>query len=386
MTKALKTITCIALVGIALLAVTGFPEEVLVRFEQNVWGKTPYWKYVFDAQDGARVFFNDGRVLSFWFKKGAEESTFKVNNPVFKVGGDFGPRNRNRYAVVGNELFATYRIIDDTSGEKVSKSYLYLIKGLDQVSTPTIEPLGSFSRDNTWFLQVAKIGKDFVALTYDYAAQTKMIEVYDEYKRDVGKYPTIEQSNWLCYSRSKNTLYFVNPLGLLTELPMDSLYPTTFSFDQPLPEFDPEWVKRSILPFSLIFPKDQALNHLYYVIPHNQEGAFLLKADLSTKKVQLVAELPDIYIIAACSFNERFVYLGYFSAPPQGETAWNLFDTIDKKLIPLKGIFYPYPRWCITLERPRSTPYLFEKAGDDYIFKFFDDFAFDDASIELIRK
>ena len=53
MTKALKTITCIALVGIALLAVSGFPEEVLVLFERNVWGKTPYWKYVFDAQDAA---------------------------------------------------------------------------------------------------------------------------------------------------------------------------------------------------------------------------------------------------------------------------------------------------------------------------------------------
>ena len=111
-----------------------------------------------------------------------------------------------------------------------------------------------------------------------------------------------------------------------------------------------------------------------------------MEADLDAKKVRQVAELPDIYIIAACSFNERFVYLGYFSAPPQGETAWNLFDTIDKKLISLKGIFYPYPRWCITLERPRSTPYLVERINDDYNLKFFENFAFDDASIDLIRK
>ena len=385
MNRALANILWTVLVAIAFFAVSCSREEVVVK--QRKGDRTPSWNYLFDTQDRTRVFFNDGRVLSFWFKKGRKESTFKVYNPVFKVGGDLKPRHR--YAIIGNELFATYRIIDDTSGEKVSKSYLYylyLIKGLDQVSMPIIEPLGSFSRENREFIQMVRIDKYFVALTYDFAAQTKMIEVYDKYKRPMAQYPAIKQSNSLCYSGSKNMLYFVNADGLLTQLSMDTLYPTTFSFDQPLPEFDPEWVKHSVLPFALIFPKDQGLNHLYYVIPHNQEGSFLLKADLSTKKVQLVAELPGPYIIAAGSFNERFVYLGYFSAPPQGETAWNLFDTIDKKLIPLKGIFYPYPRWCITLERPRSTPYLVERINDDYNLKFFENFAFDDTSIDLIRK
>lgn len=384
MTRLLKTITCIALVGIDLLAARGFSEEVVVK--QNEWDKTPYWRYVFDAQDGARVFLHDGRVLSFWFKKATKESTFEVHNPVFKVSGDLKPRHR--YAIIGDELFATYRIDEEISGESVSRSYVYSIKGLDKASTPTIQGLGLFSRANTQFLQVAKIGKDFVALTYDFAAETKMIEVYDEYKRGVGKYPAIGQSISLCYSRSKNTLYFVNPLGLLTELPMDSLFPTTFSFDEPLPDFNPEQIRNWILPFAWIVAKGQQLTHLYYVIPHNREESFLLEADLDAKKVRQAAALPHLhgrYIGKVSAFNERFVYVFYLSAP-EGESRSHLFDIIDKKFIPLKAFFYPYPKWCITMERPLSTPYLLEKAGDDYIFKFFDNFAFDDASIDLIQK
>ena len=215
-----------------------------------------------------------------------------------------------------------------------------------------------------------------------------MIEVYDKYKYRVAQYPVIERTTSLCYSESKNNLYFVNPDGLLTELSMDSLDLVVFSFEEPAPDFDPELVKNWILPFAWIFPKDKELNYLYYVIPHNQEESFLLEADLSAKKVRQAADLPALhgrYIVKVSAFNERFVYVLYFSAP-EGESRSHLFDTIDKEFIPLKGFFSPYPKWCITLERPRSTPYLVRRKGDDYIFKFSNNFAFDHASIKLIRK
>jgi hypothetical protein len=381
MRKELRTIICLALVAVVCQSVTGSSEEVFIK--RNPFDRQPYFEYLFNAKDSSRVFFSDGGTLAFRFKKGNAESTFELPNPVFIIRGDF--MAGYRYASVGNELFATYRIIESTTGEKVTRSYVYRITGLDNVTTPTIKNLGLFYRENTWFLQVVAIDEYFIALTYDFIAHSKMIEVYDKYKRCVAQYPAIEQSISLCYSQSENTLYFVDPQGLLTELSMDTLRATAYSFEEPAPDLDSEDIKKPALPLLSIFPKDREFHHLYYLIAKNFKKALLFDADLSTQKVRLVAELDGAYIGEASAFDERFIYV-WFTSVPEGDTRWFLYDTIEKKFIPLRGSFHPYPHWCITLERPRATPYLVEKVGNDYNFEFLDNFAFDDNSIALIRK
>ncbi len=383
MTRVLKTITCIALVGIALLAVTGFPEEVLVK--QNEWDRTIYWKYLFDTRDGFRVFFNDARVQSFWFKKGMKEFTVELDNPVFLVRSD--AMTGYRYASIGDELFCTYRMYDKVAGERVSSSYALCIQGLDQATTPCIRNLGKFSQDNAEVVQVVKIGKYFVTLTTYLDGHE--IKIYDEYKRQVAKYPVIRTTISISYSTTKNEIYLVGPDGGLTSVDMSTLYPTAFSFDENTPGVHiPEPVP--ILPLLTIFASDPGCNYLYYAIPSNsgtEPAALLMEADLSAKKVRAVSELKTTrYIVKVLPYNRRYVELLLFSEH-RGSTV-HLFDTYTKEFIPLKGIFNKFPIYfCATVEGARSTPYLHEKTNNNhYKLTFFDNFAFDDASIDLIRK
>lgn len=73
----------------------------------------------------------------------------------------------------------------------------------------------------------------------------------------------------------------------------------------------------------------------------------------------------------------------------QNDTRWYLYDILERKYIPLKGMFYANLKWSITLERPQSTPYLVESAineEEDYRFIFFENRAVDEALIQMIKK
>ena len=371
----------LCLTAFTMLAVySSYGEELEMKV--NPYDKQIYWKYLFNNPNGYRIFFNDAREMSFRFVKDGEESIFKLRNPVFLEDGDY--MSNVRYAVKENELFVTYSMMVSEGVEgKFYRSYAYSITGFDEVKKPEIKPIGKFYRENAKYLQVVRIGKHFIALLLDYNQDSKMIEIFDEYKRTEAQYPVIATMFSNFYSKNENKLYYVNPESRLVAISLDTLDREVFSFDESVPEINIKSEAYPSSPLLRIFPKNKAMQNLYYAVPdeNDKREVLLLEANLSTKNIRLAASISSEKgeIFDVSQFNERYVEVCFFNS-------FELYDIQTGEFIPLKGRLHVHFR-NMTLKPMNFTPYQAVKMSEEkFLFKFFDDFAFDADSISRIRK
>lgn len=373
-------------IAIFAMVSSSFSEEIIIK--RNKLDGSTEWKYLFDTNDGSRVFFKDGSVMQFRFKKDTQETTFTLKNPAFQLKEDL--MISHEYSIIDTNVFVTYAFGSSEGGEKSRRAYAFKINGLHKIAEPNIESLGIFSQDNALFYQIIKINNYFIALVSKNVNENKVmkeIKLYDKYKRVIGQYPVFITTVSLCYNKQKNAICFVSPDGLLNELSLDSFSPVKYSFEDKNIDINTDY--SGATPFLCIFAKNIKVNKMFYALPRKGEPykALLLEADASTKKIRSVASFIEGSVVNVSPFNERYVVVSFFEM--QNDTRWYLYDILEGRYIPLKGMFYANPKWSITLDRLNSTPYQVEHAINkerDYRFIFFKDQALDETLIQMIKK
>lgn len=271
------------LIALYVIVSHGFSEEIIIK--RNKIDGSPEWKYLFDTNNRERVFFKDGKILQFNFKKDTQETTYTLQNPAFRLKEDF--LMSYGYSIIGSEVFVTYSFSSSEGGEKRYRAYAFQINGLHQIAEPNIKSLGLFSQDNVLFLQIVKIKDKFVALVSKEVDQKKVIneiKFYDKYKRLIANYPVFITTYSLTYSKERNVIFFVSPDGLLNEISLASLSLVKYSFEKENLDIDTDY--NGVIPNLSIFAKDIKGNKIFYTLPRKSEPntALLLEADVSTKK------------------------------------------------------------------------------------------------------